>query len=202
MLDDSHPLPSQGRSQSTSVVNASSASLTASEPLAEASNHVRNDDLNQPGHVTDQPPARVFRKVAAMSLILCGLATILMIATGSISEAGSPLLISVVALWAVSKLTITTKRQWSQARFVQKEVRLRNIKKTTLQSPPVVLGRSGSSTTHTPPQGPSISVPGRQQDEAHITAADTSPTFGPPQRQDTEASIGLNALFSQQDGSP
>ena len=216
MLDDSHPLPNQGQSQPASVVNTSSKSLTASEPLAESSNHVRSDDVNQSGHVTYQPPARVVRKVAAMSLILCGLATILMMVTGGMSEAESPLLISVVALWAVSKLTITIKRQRSQARFVQKEVRLRKIKKTTLQSPPAVPGTPGNDTSHSlqqsnqnlatsalpsdasvqrnSPSPSSTSLRPVSISEQRSTAREGQVEFGPPGRVDTEADIGLVPL--------
>jgi len=198
-LDNLPPLPGHGISNQINVAYNSSPSLTASELLAEPSDHVRIDIVNRAGDVADQPLFKIARKVATRSLILCALLTALLIFAGSY---GSYILFSFIGAWVVTKAVIILRRHISQNRFVWKEMKSRKNKKTSLRSSPVVLGSSGNSTPQSPLRRPSVNVPGGQQDEAHTTAANTSPTFGPPQRQDTEASIGLNVLFSKQDGSP
>jgi len=116
----------------------------------------------------------------------------------------------IVPVWALSKLAIALNRQIHQTQYVWKEIKSRKTKKTSTQpllpspgtsdeSTPDIT--SGSSISDGPPRLPSLDISDDQRDHSHTTATETSPTFGRPRRQDTEASLGLNALFNRQDGS-
>lgn len=213
MFDKSPSLPAHEHLNQLDATNSSSPGLVISESLTESSSNPPNDDVNQSGRAANQLLHRTTRKVAIISLILCAFATALMIVVGIIHNDDFVqlyMLMGIVPLWALSKLVIALNRQLHQAQYIWKEIKSRKTKKTSTQpllpapgtsdeSTPAIM--SGSSVLDVPPRLPSLDISDDQRDHAHTTATDTSPTFGRPRRQDTEASLGLNALFNRQDGS-
>ncbi|KAH6852899.1 hypothetical protein BKA58DRAFT_62471 [Alternaria rosae] len=200
-LDSSLSLSTQGSLHQIDIANTSSPNLTASEPLIEPSVRVQGDGVSGSGHIANSLPSKADRKVATRSLVLCASSTALMIFVGGADFVQLYMLLGIVPAWALSKLTIALRRQIHQARFVWKEMKSRKTKKTSLQASPMAHSTSGDSTSHNPPRLPSLDMSDNQRENAHITATETSPTFERPRRQDTEASLGLNALFNRQDGS-
>lgn len=210
MSDNSQPLSTQERLHWVNAADNSSPSLTTSEPLSpESSNHLSSDGVNQSVHAASQPLFETTRKVAILSLILCALSTVVMVLAGSLDSYQRFMLVIIVPIWILSKLIIVTKRQICQARFVWRVIRSLKAKKTSTQpllpepgtsdgsTPPIT---SGNSISDGPPRLPSLNMSDDQRNHAHTTATETSPTFGRPRRQDTEASLGINALFNRQDG--
>jgi len=183
------------------IANTQSPNFTASEPLVEPSVRVRGEAVSRSGHVANLLPSRADRKVAIRSLVICALSTLVMIFAGSMEFIQIYMLLGIVPLWALSKLAIVLRRQIYQNLFVWKEIKSRKTKRTSLQASLMAHSTSGDSTSHNPPRLPSLDMSNNQRNNSHTTATETSPTFELLRRQDTEASLGLNALFSRQDGS-
>jgi len=211
VTDKSQSPSDQEQLHRVNTADNSSPSLRTSKPMAHKSfNRISSDSVDQSVRATGQPLFETTRNVAILSLILCAFSTIVMVIAGSLEFYQRIVLIIVVPIWILSKVVIVTKRQISQARFVWREIRSRKTKKTSTQPLLPVPGSSdgstpaitsGSSVSDGPPRLPSLDISDDQRDHAHTTATETSPMFGRPRRQDTEASLGLTAMFNRQDGS-
>jgi len=183
------------------TTNTSTPSQATFDPLTHSVGYAQTASVSQPLCVEDPILPNLARKVAIRSLIFCALATTLMVLAGGLYGYQELVLLGVVPAWFVLKLTIALRRQIHQARYVWIEIKSRKTRKTSSQSPSTVHSASGGSTSHCPPRLPSLDISDNLPGNAHTTATETSPTFERPRRQDTEASLGLNALFNRRDGS-
>ncbi|RYO62468.1 hypothetical protein AA0116_g4439 [Alternaria tenuissima] len=143
---------------------------TTSELQVRTAESAQTDDSNPFGDPTDQVQSKVTRKVAIISLVFSALAAALMVVAGSINY--QLVLIAILVAWAVSKMTITIKRQVNQARFVWKEIRSRKTQQTMMQSPPAARSTSDESIPHSTPKSISIDISTNHQDSIQTIDCD------------------------------
>jgi hypothetical protein len=188
-------------------MNNSSTSLTSSELRAQSSSYLQNNNGSLSGRGADRIPPKVTKKLAMLSLVFGTLATILMTIAGIANVIQDfytmIMLLAIIPAWAILRLVMIFHRQINQARFILREIESRKTRKATSQSSAAVNSTSadsipsvasGDSTPNGPPRLPSLDISGSQRDGTHTTATEASPTFERLRRQDTEASLGLNAL--------